>query len=42
MADITAGLVKDLRETTGVGMMDCKRALRKPPATLRRRWTGCA
>ncbi|HEY1752377.1 MAG TPA: translation elongation factor Ts [Caulobacteraceae bacterium] len=27
MADITAGMVKDLRETTGAGMMDCKRAL---------------
>src|SRR5579883_682512 len=27
MADITAALVKDLREKTGAGMMDCKRAL---------------
>ena len=27
MAEITAGLVKDLREKTGAGMMDCKRAL---------------
>lgn len=27
MADITAAAVKDLREKTGVGMMDCKRAL---------------
>jgi elongation factor Ts len=27
MADITAGMVKDLREMTGVGMMDCKAAL---------------
>ncbi len=27
MAEITAGLVKDLRERTGAGMMDCKRAL---------------
>ena len=27
MAEITAALVKDLREKTGVGMMDCKRAL---------------
>ena len=24
---ITAGLVKDLREKTGAGMMDCKKAL---------------
>jgi elongation factor Ts len=27
MAEITAGLVKELREKSGVGMMDCKRAL---------------
>jgi elongation factor Ts len=27
MADITASLVKQLREQTGAGMMDCKRAL---------------
>ena len=27
MADITASAVKDLRERTGAGMMDCKRAL---------------
>ena len=27
MAEITARLVKDLRELTGVGMMECKRAL---------------
>jgi elongation factor Ts len=27
MANITAGMVKDLREKTGVGMMDCKTAL---------------
>jgi elongation factor Ts len=27
MAEITAGLVKDLREKTGAGMMDCKNAL---------------
>ena len=27
MAEITAGMVKALRETTGAGMMDCKRAL---------------
>ncbi len=29
MAAITAGLVKDLREKTGAGMMDCKNALRE-------------
>ena len=27
MADITASMVKDLREMTGAGMMDCKKAL---------------
>ena len=27
MAEITASLVKDLRERTGAGMMDCKKAL---------------
>lgn len=27
MAEITAALVKELRDTTGAGMMDCKRAL---------------
>ena len=27
MAIITASLVKDLREKTGAGMMDCKNAL---------------
>ncbi len=27
MAEITAGMVKELREMTGLGMMDCKRAL---------------
>ena len=27
MATITAAMVKELRETTGAGMMDCKAAL---------------
>ncbi|MDW7535628.1 MAG: translation elongation factor Ts [Candidatus Nitrotoga sp.] len=27
MAEITAGMVKNLREATGLGMMDCKKAL---------------
>lgn len=27
MANITAGMVKELRETTGAGMMECKKAL---------------
>ncbi|MGZ8370288.1 MAG: translation elongation factor Ts [Caulobacteraceae bacterium] len=29
MAEITASLVKDLREKSGVGMMDCKKALQE-------------
>jgi elongation factor Ts len=29
MAEISAALVKELRESTGVGMMDCKRALQE-------------
>jgi elongation factor Ts len=29
MAEITAGLVKELREKSGVGMMDCKKALQE-------------
>src|SRR5689334_8330034 len=27
MAEITAGMVKELRERTGLGMMECKKAL---------------
>ena len=27
MADITASMVKELREMTGLGMMECKKAL---------------
>src|SRR4029453_8302660 len=29
MAEITAALVKDLREKSGAGMMDCKKALQE-------------
>src|SRR5665213_22471 len=29
MAEITAGLVKELRDKSGVGMMDCKKALQE-------------
>src|SRR5260221_13436012 len=29
MAEISAALVKELRERTGAGMMDCKRALQE-------------
>ena len=34
MADVTAALVKELREKTGAGMMDCKRALSETEANL--------
>lgn len=34
MAEITAALVKDLREKTGVGMMDCKKALQETKGDL--------
>jgi elongation factor Ts len=36
MAEITAELVKRLRETTGAGMMDCKRALQDSDGDLER------
>ena len=29
MAEITAAMVKDLREATGAGMMECKNALKE-------------
>ena len=34
MAEITAALVKDLREKTGAGMMDCKKALTETQGDL--------
>ncbi len=34
MAEISAGLVKELREKTGAGMMDCKRALSESQGDL--------
>jgi len=34
MAEITAGLVKELREKTGAGMMDCKKALNETGGDL--------
>lgn len=34
MAEITAKLVKELRETTGAGMMDCKNALQETDGDL--------
>ena len=34
MAEITAALVKELREKTGAGMMDCKKALAETKGDL--------
>ncbi|MBV8614524.1 MAG: translation elongation factor Ts, partial [Acetobacteraceae bacterium] len=34
MAEITAALVKELREKSGAGMMDCKRALTETDGDL--------
>ena len=38
MAAVTAAMVKELREMTGAGMMDCKKALAN---TDRRYGQGC-
>jgi len=35
MAEITAGMVKELRELTGLGMMECKRALSESGGDLK-------
>ena len=36
MAEITAGLVKELRELTGLGMMECKKALTEAEGDLKK------
>jgi elongation factor Ts len=36
MAEVTAGLVKELRSLTGLGMMECKRALEEAGGDLRK------
>ena len=36
MAEITAGLVKELRELTGLGMMECKKALMEANGDLKK------
>jgi elongation factor Ts len=36
MADITAGQVKELRERTGAGMMECKKALQESSGDMER------
>ena len=36
MTSITAGMVKELRERTGLGMMDCKKALSDADGNMER------
>src|SRR5262245_1776938 len=36
MAEISAGLVKELREMTGLGMMECKKALAEAGGDLKK------
>lgn len=36
MAEITAGMVKELRELTGLGMMECKKALEESGGDMRK------
>jgi elongation factor Ts len=36
MAEITAGMVKELREATGLGMMECKKALTEAEGDLKK------
>jgi elongation factor Ts len=36
MAEITAGMVKELRERTGLGMMECKKALQEADGDLKK------
>jgi elongation factor Ts len=36
MAEITAGMVKELRERTGLGMMECKRALEESGGNMKK------
>src|SRR4026209_1684099 len=36
MAEISAGLVKELRELTGLGMMECKKALEEAGGDLKK------
>ena len=36
MAEITAGMVKELRELTGLGMMECKKALEESGGDIKK------
>ena len=42
MSEVSASLVRELRERTGAGMMDCKKALARSTATSTRRSSTCA
>ena len=42
MSTITAAMVEELREKTGAGMMDCKKALAETNGDIEARSTGCA
>ena len=43
MATITAAMVKELRDKTGAGMMDCKQALTETDGDMEAaQSTGCA
>ena len=35
MAEITAGMVKELRERTGLGMMECMKALEEAAGDMK-------
>ena len=37
----SAALVKQLRDATGIGMMECKKALLECDGDLKKRVTGC-
>ena len=39
MAEVTAGMIKDLRERTGAGMLDCKNALEEADGDLDKAFT---
>jgi len=42
MAAISASMVKELRERTGLGMMECKKALVEPTVILNWQLKTCA
>ena len=42
MAAVTSAMVKELRERTSAGMMDCKKALVESDGDMERPLSGCA